>query len=89
MKKITTNELIEKIEEIRACIIHNRELFQTETFPIHKNYQYAAKNLVDYLSLRTFDFRIKQANLSFLGLSSFANAERYVLTNIDNILLSL
>jgi len=89
MKKISTIELIEKIEEIRACIIHNRELFQTETFPIHKNYLYAAKNLVDYLSLRTFDFRVKQGNLSFLGLSSFANAERYVLTHIDNILYHL
>lgn len=89
MKKISTIELIEKIEEIRASIIHNRELFQTETFPIHKNYLYAAKNLIDYLSLRTFDFRVKQGNLSYLGLSSFANAERYVLTNIDNILYHL
>ena len=89
MKKISTIEIVEKIQEIRACIIHNRELFQTETFRIHKNYLYAAKNLVDYLSLRTFDFRVKQANLSFLGLSSFANAERYVLTNIDNILYHL
>jgi len=89
MKKLTTLELIEKIEEIRASILHNRVLFQTETFPIHKNYQYAAKNLVDYLSLRTFDFRVKQGNLAYLGLSSFANAERYVLTNIDNILYHL
>jgi len=89
MKKLSTIELIEKIEEIKACVIHNRERFQTETFPVHENYIYAAKNLVDYLSLRTFDFRIKQGNLSFLGLSSFANAERYVLTNIDNILYHL
>jgi len=89
MKKISTIELIQKIEEIRARIIHNRELFQTEILPIHKNYLYAAKNLVDYLSLRTFDFRIKQGNLSFLGLSSFANSERYVLTNIDNIIYHL
>ena len=89
MKKITTIELIEKIQEIRACIIHNMERFQTETFPVHQNYAYAAKNLVDYLSLRTFDIRIKQGNLSFLGLSSFANSERYVLTNIDNILYHL
>jgi hypothetical protein len=89
MKKISTIELIEKIEEIRATIIHNRDYFQTEKFSVHQNYAYAAKNLVDYLSLRTFDFRVKQANLSFLGLSSFANAERYVLTNIDNILYHL
>jgi pyruvate kinase len=89
MKKISTKELIEKIEEIRALIIHNRERFKNETSTIHENYVYAAKNLVDYLSLRTFDFRVKQGNLSFLGLSSFANAERYVLTNIDNILYHL
>ncbi len=89
MKKISTIELIEKIEEIRTRIIHNRELFQTETFPVHQNYTYAAKNLIDYLSLRTFDIRIKQGNLSFLGLSSFSNSERYVLTNIDNILYHL
>ena len=89
MRKITTIELIEKIQEIRACIIHNMERFQTETFPVHQNYTYAAKNLVDYLSLRTFDIRIKQGNLSFLGLSSFSNSERYVLTNIDNILYHL
>ncbi|MBW8332675.1 MAG: pyruvate kinase [Prolixibacteraceae bacterium] len=89
MRKITTIELIEKIQEIRTCIIHNRERFQTETFPVHPNYTYAAKNLVDYLSLRTFDIRIKQGNLSFLGLSSFSNSERYVLTNIDNILYHL
>lgn len=89
MKKISTIELIEKIEEIRTSIIHNRELVNTETFPVHQNFSYAAKNLVDYLSLRTFDFRVKQGNLSFLGLSSFANAERYVLTNIDNILYHL
>lgn len=89
MRKITTKELIEKINEIRACIIHNRERFQTETFPVHQNYAYAAINLVDYLSLRTFDIRVKQGNLSFLGLSSFAYAERYVLTNIENILYHL
>ncbi len=89
MKKITTTELTGKIEEIRACIIHNMERFQTAKFPVHPNYAYAAKNLVDYLSLRTFDIRIKQGNLSFLGLSSFSNSERYVLTNIDNILYHL
>lgn len=89
MRKITTTELIEKINEIRACIIHNRDRFRSETFPVHQNYAYAAKNLVDYLSLRTFDIRIKQGNLSFLGLSSFSNAERYVLTNIDNIIYHL
>lgn len=89
MRKITTIELIEKIQEIRTCIIHNRERFPTETFPVHQNYTYAAKNLIDYLSLRTFDIRIKQGNLSFLGLSSFSNSERYVLTNIDNILYHL
>lgn len=89
MKKISIIELIEKIEEIRACIIQNRERFQTENFGIHPNYTYAAKNLIDYLSLRTFDIRVKQGNLSNLGLSSFANAERYVLTNIDNILCHL
>jgi len=89
MRKISTTELIEKIEEIKAVIIQNRVLINTETFPIHPNYAYAAKNLVDYLSLRTFDIRIKQGNLSYLGLSSFANAERYVLTNINNILYQL
>ncbi|OFX51730.1 MAG: hypothetical protein A2066_10925 [Bacteroidetes bacterium GWB2_41_8] len=89
MRKITTIELIEKIQEIRTCIIHNRERFQTESLAVHPNYTYAAKNLVDYLSLRTFDIRIKQGNLSFLGLSSFSNSERYVLTNIDNILYHL
>jgi pyruvate kinase len=89
MRKINTIELIEKIQEIRAFIIHNRERFPTETFPVHPNYTYAAKNLIDYLSLRTFDIRIKQGNLSFLGLSSFSNSERYVLTNIDNILYHL
>lgn len=89
MRKITTTELIEKIQEIRACILRNRERFNTETFPLHQNYSYAARNLVDYLSLRTFDIRIKQGNLSFLGLSSFSNSERYVLTNINNILYHL
>lgn len=89
MEKLNTIELIEKIQEIRSCIIHNRDLLQTETFPVHQNYAYAAKNLVDYLSLRTFDIRIKQGNLSFLGLSSFSNSERYVFTNIENILYHL
>ena len=89
MKKITTLELIQKIEEIRARIVLNRGNFKTETFQLHGNYKYAAINLIDYLSLRTFDIRVKQANLSYLGLSSFANAERYVLTNIDNILYYL
>ncbi|MHC1705064.1 MAG: pyruvate kinase [Tenuifilaceae bacterium] len=89
MKKITTLELIQKIEEIRSRIVLNSERFKTETFQLHENYKYAAKNLIDYLSLRTFDFRVKQANLSYLGLSSFANAERYVQTNIDNILYHL
>jgi pyruvate kinase len=65
------------------------ERFQTEKFHIHPNYTYAAKNLIDYLSLRTFDIRVKQGNLSFFGLSSFSSAERYVLTNIDNILYHL
>ncbi len=89
MKKITIEELIEKIEEIRTYILNNREHFQTDTLRLHENFAYAAKNLVDYLSLRTFDIRIKQGNLSYLGLSSFSNAERYVLTNIDNILYHL
>jgi hypothetical protein len=62
MKKISTQELIEKIEKIRARIVLNREHLKTETFPLHGNYAYAAKNLIDYLSLRTFDFRVKQAN---------------------------
>jgi len=89
MKKITTAELIEKIQEIRAFIIQNREHFQTEMLSIHPNYAFASKNMIDYLSLRTFDIRVKQGNLSFLGLSSFSNSERYVLTNIDNILYHL
>ena len=89
MKKITTEELIEKIQKIRTRIVENSARFQTETFHLHENYAYAGKNLVDYLSLRTFDIRVKQGNLSFLGLSSFSNAERYVLTNIDNILYHL
>jgi len=89
MNKISTTELIEKIEGIRACIISNRELINSDAFLVHQNYTYAAKNLIDYLSLRTFDFRVKQGNLSFLGLSSFANAERYVLTNLDNIIYHL
>lgn len=89
MSKISTAVLIEKIEEIRSAILQNRERLKPEKLHVHGNYSYSAVNLVDYLTLRTFDIRVKQSNLSYLGLSSFADAERYVLTNIDNILFHL
>lgn len=82
--------LIKSLEEIRRVIFEKERSFPESFFEkLHPTHRKSARNLIHYLSLRLFDLREIQEQLSTLGLSSLSHSERYTLVNINNILYLL
>lgn len=82
--------LIKQLEEIIQEISEREQAFP-ETFfeKLHPRHRKSARNLIHYLSMRLFDLREVQEQLSTLGLSSLSHSERYTLDNINNIIYLL
>jgi pyruvate kinase len=83
---IPVKPLIAKIESIRQEMVAQEWAHIEWIKNLHRHYQQSARNLVHYLTLRKYDLREIQEDLSSLGISSIGHSERYTLTNITNIL---
>jgi len=88
-QKRIIEQLIRKISSVHQELINREEWINQQLDKLHPNHQYSAKNFLRYLTLRDFDLRDIQAELTNLGLSSLSHAERQVLANIENILYLL
>lgn len=82
-------ELIDQLLIIREAILKSEQDCKDLIESVHPNYKYSARNFVRYLTLRTFELRPIQEELSAMGLSSIGHSERYVLANVENILYFL
>ncbi|HEY5121766.1 MAG TPA: hypothetical protein VII84_09355, partial [Acidimicrobiales bacterium] len=56
---------------------------------IHSSHLLSASNLIDYLTLRSFDLREVQESLAELGLSSLGRAEEHVITTVERVIDNL
>jgi pyruvate kinase len=56
---------------------------------VHPTHQLSASNLIDYLTLRSFDLRDVQESLAELGLSSLGRAEEHVITTLERVIGNL
>ena len=86
-EQVDIKNLIGKLEQVRSFIIEQEKSFPTSFFDqIHPTNEKSARNLINYLAMRSFDLRPVQEELTTLGLSSLSHAERFTRVNIDNIL---
>ena len=81
--------LIRDISQIIAEIKENERSHKDLLDRVQPHYYESARNLLHYLTLRTFDLRTIQSQLSTLAISSIGHSEGYTLTNLRNILLML
>ena len=86
---IDIKAMISLLERVREDMIEREASFSPELGRIHPEYRESATNLLHYLTLRTYDLRELQNDLSALGLSSVGHSERYTLRNVTNILCLL
>ena len=85
---VVSEEIERLIERLGVVIAHMHEfeeMFAAELEAVHPNYQASARNLVRYLSLRNFDMRGLQEQLSDLGLSSLGRSEADVLSSLQSV----
>lgn len=86
LDSIAIPPLIDRIEIIRQEMIAKEWQFSKIFDTINPNFRDSARNLIHYLTLRSYDLRDIQENLSSLGISSIGHSERYTIVNLDNIL---
>lgn len=76
------NALLHKIEsDMDNDVLKRMDIIQS----IHNKNQKAAKNLIQYLSLRSKDIRDLQDDLHILGLSSLASSESHIKSQLQAI----
>ncbi len=86
-EQVDIKNLIGKLEQVRSFIIEQEKSFPESFFKqVHPSNEKSARNLINYLAMRSFDLRPVQEELTTLGLSSLSHAERFTQVNIDNIL---
>ena len=56
---------------------------------VHPSHRLSASNLIDYLTLRSFDLREEQESLAELGLSSLGRAEGHVISTLERVIDNL
>ncbi|MCU0445915.1 MAG: pyruvate kinase [Microscillaceae bacterium] len=78
--------LIYQIQLIIRQSTQLREKFKAKLSLINPMYRNSAHNLIDYISLRQFDIRELQKNLSELGLSSLGRCESHVRDSLQKVL---
>ncbi|MCL6259001.1 pyruvate kinase [Aquiflexum sp. TKW24L] len=76
------NELISLEKSMAADVVHKSGIIAS----LHKDQKEAAKNMVEYLSVRNRDLRVLQDALHVHGLSSLASSESHVRRQVQAIL---
>jgi pyruvate kinase len=75
-------ELISLEKNMAADVIHKSGIISS----LHRDQKEAAKNMVEYLSVRNRDLRILQDALHVHGLSSLASSESHIRRQVQAIL---
>jgi pyruvate kinase len=79
-------ELAVRLEALRDEM-RDRHLASSPAFArVHPTHERSAKNLVDYLTLRSHDMRPTQAALAELGASSLGRAEEHVIRSLETVI---
>ena len=84
--ELLRSELIEALEARRSAMKQQELAHEEEIRLLHPNYQDCARNLIHYLTLRTFKMRRIQGHLSNIGLSSFSSSEGYAMADLNHVL---
>lgn len=86
-------EKVQLIKEKIASLLNEVYKDQKEEQPliqqVHPSHRKSAKNLINYLSLRSFDIRKLQKKLGYLGMSRLARAEAHVEASLKTTLFFL
>lgn len=88
MKKlydVTVHDVKKELELILHSLQEKEKEFESAIEAVQPHYRESARNLIHYLTLRTFDLRAIQRQLSTLGLSSVGHSESYTMANVENI----
>ncbi len=78
-------DLGRRIQEIIERVLAREAEYETMLSQVDPSNLSSARNLVHYLTMRTFDLRTIQDQLAMLGISAIAHAEGYTLANLLNI----
>ncbi len=83
---MTTEKLKEEVEKIYDQLIENAPIAEKIASEVVDQYRVSARNLYNYLVMRSFDNRKIHDSLSDLGISSLRTAEGYVVITVIKIL---
>jgi len=77
--------LLEQTETIARKALENEIAYGDLIQRVHPLNRESARNLIHYLTIRSYDLREMQNELSCLGISAIGHAEAYSLSNLINI----
>ena len=89
MKLHKIQAIKEKVEWLLNEVHQDEKKEQSLILQVHESYRKSAANLVNYLTLRSFDMRKLQRKLGYLGMSRLARAEAHVEASLDTTLFFL
>jgi len=89
MESDVLQRIILQLTELEKKMITETEKRQLAFKNLHPHQQYAAKNLVHYLTLRNEDIRELQYSLHICGLSALASSESHIHRQLQSILQRL
>ncbi|MDE3031726.1 MAG: hypothetical protein KGI65_08925, partial [Acidobacteriota bacterium] len=72
-------------DEMRRRFVESSEVIER----VHHAHRPSASNLIDYLTLRSFDLREVQKSLAEWGLSSLGRSEEHVITTLERVIDNL
>ncbi|WNJ17289.1 pyruvate kinase [Pontibacter sp. G13] len=91
MSSIRQNPLPTLSQLREQLLLYRNQMIQLETFThskfeeVHLTYQKSARNLIDYLSIRSMELRVVQEGLHELGLSSLSGCEIHIRSQIETV----
>jgi len=83
---MTIKNLEKEIVQIYEQLVANDFIADKIANEVHSDYKMSAKNLYNYMLLRSLDLRNLHDDLSDLGISSMRSPEGYVFNKLQNIL---
>ncbi len=83
------DELTPELEAINASMEQAAEGLKHLLDPVHPSHKRNARNLIDYLVLRSLDIRSLQDNLHAFGLSALTNSESHIRGQLLEVLQRL
>src|SRR5690606_28167438 len=89
MKQEKIQAIKEQVEWLLNEVHQDQRDEQPQIRQVHESHQQSATNLINYLSLRSFDIRKLQRKLGYLGMSRLARAEAHVEASLKTTLLFL